>query len=311
MRGLAFYRLQNMYGAVPVPLTTDFRTNAILGRSNQVTVQEQVASDWRLAASLLPERYATGIRLRPTRYAALALLSRIYLHQEKWLEAEEAASSVIDSGTGLELADSPGNVFSIGSPEVIWQLRPVLANMNTSTASLLGQMGGTVPSFGTYRTTFLATMDTEDLRFKEWVHTYELQGKHYWQPVKYRYANTGQGIEYLVMVRLGEVYLNRAEARIRLSKFEEAKEDINRIRSRAGLQSITETTNLFNALQQERQWELQIEQDFRWSDLKRWGLLESVIEGVKPGVWKSKAVFFPIPQVEINNNKQLVQNEGY
>lgn len=311
MRGVAYFRLQNWYGAVPLALTADFRTNATLAQTKEATVLEQVATDWRLAASLLPDSYPGGVRTRPTRYAALSLLSRVYLYQGKWAAAEEVASEVINSSVGFHLAETPSQAFSISSPEVIWQLRPVMANMNTSVATLLAQLGGTVPSFGTYRSTFWETMLPDDRRLRDWVHSFDVQGKRYWQPVKYRSANTALGIEYLVMVRLAEVLLNRAEARLQQSKLEPALEDINRIRERAGIPTLTDLGQLLQALQQERQWELQVEQDFRWTDLKRWGLLESVIQDVKPGVWKPRSARLPIPQVEINNNKQLLQNEGY
>src|SRR5690348_17824860 len=42
-------------------------------------------------------------------------------------------------------------------------------------------------------------------------------------------------VDYSTVMRLAEVYLNRAESRVHLNKLEDALSDINIIRSRAGL----------------------------------------------------------------------------
>lgn len=310
MRGLAFYRLQHWYGDIPLPLTPNFATTAQLPRTATRDVIEQVASDWRQAANLLPERYPTTSKTRPTQYAALGLLSRVYLLQGKWAEAEAAVTALLDANQGYALAGAPNQVFSVNSPETIWQLRPVQPNANTSVASLLGQRVG-VPSFATYQPSFIEEMDALDLRKQQWIYTYTVQGTTYWQPIKYQFANTAQGTEYLVMVRLGELLLNRAEARIQQNKLQEALLDINRIRVRAGLPVLTETEAIMDRLIQERKWELQVEQDFRWTDLKRWGTLGTVVGSLKPTDWKSTASVLPLPQVELNNNAKLTQNPGY
>jgi hypothetical protein len=64
-------------------------------------------------------------------------------------------------------------------------------------------------------------------------------------------------------------------------------------------------------LMQERKWELQVEQDFRWTDLKRWGKLGEIVGALKPNDWKPTAAVLPLPQAELNNNPKLTQNPGY
>lgn len=310
MRGLALYRLQNWYGDIPMPLTPDFTTTAQLQRTSVTEVLEQVASDWRKAAETLPEQYVSFNKTRPNRYAALGLLSRVYLLQGKWAEAEAAVTAIEAANQGYALADAPNLVFSVNSPETIWQLRPVEPNANTSIASLLGQREG-VPPFATYQPGFIAEMDDADLRKQQWVYAYEEQGTPYWQPMKYQYPNTSMGIEYLIQIRLGELYLNRAEARLQQNKVSEALADINLIHTRAGLPAIVETDHLMEQLMQERKWELQVEQDFRWTDLKRWGKLSEIAGALKPNDWKPTATVLPLPQVELNNNPKLTQNPGY
>jgi hypothetical protein len=310
MRGLALYRLQHWYGDIPMPLTPNFAATAQLPRTPTSEVVEQVAADWRKAANLLPERYPSTSKTRPTQYAALGLLSRVYLLQGKWAEAEAAVSALLDANQGYALAAAPNQVFSVNSPETIWQLRPVQPNANTAVASLLGQRVG-VPSFATYQPSFVEGMEDLDLRKQQWIYTYTVQGTTYMQPMKYQFANTAQGTEYFVMLRLGELLLNRAEARIQQNKVAEALIDINRIRARAGLAAITETADILNQLKQERKWELQVEQDFRWTDLKRWGTLGAIVSSLKPTDWKTTANVLPLPQVELNNNAKLTQNPGY
>lgn len=310
MRGLALYRLQHWYGAIPMPLTPDFTTTAQLERTPEAAVWEQVASDWRKAAELLPEGYGSVNKTRPTRYAALGLLSRVYLLQGKWAEAEAAVTAIVAANQNYSLAEAPNQVFSVNSPETIWQLRPVEPNANTSISSLLGQREG-VPPFATYQPGFVADMDDSDLRKQQWIYTYEEDGTRYWQPMKYQYPNTSLGTEYLVLIRLGELYLNRAEACIQQNKLSAAVADINLIRARAGLAPIAENDHLMEQLMQERKWELQVEQDFRWTDLKRWGKLGEIAGALKPNDWKPTAAVLPLPQVELNNNPTLTQNPGY
>ena len=118
--------------------------------------------------------------------------------------------------------------------------------------------------------------------------------------------------EYDMALRLGEVYLIRAEARLSLGDLAGAAADLNVVRSRANLPAVTATDSagLMTALRHERQVELMVEWGLRWLDLKRMGIADAVLGAEKP-TWVSTAVLWPIPATELVNNPALVQNKGY
>ena len=115
-----------------------------------------------------------------------------------------------------------------------------------------------------------------------------------------------------MMLRLGELYLLRAEARLKQNKFSEAEADLNTIRQRAGLTLLIglQPTALENAILKERRIELFAEWGARFSDLKRFGKLDEQINILKPN-WDPLRSILPIPQYEMLNNPSLTQNAGY
>jgi starch-binding outer membrane protein, SusD/RagB family len=84
-----------------------------------------------------------------------------------------------------------------------------------------------------------------------------------------------------IEIRLGEVYLNLAEALLELGKTEEAKQAILRIRNRSLQQDVTNITgDLKKELVLERMLELAFEGHRFW-DLRRWGLAREVLNNKK------------------------------
>ena len=85
---------------------------------------------------------------------------------------------------------------------------------------------------------------------------------------------------------------------------------------RAGLPETTPTTQreIEEAILHERKVELFTEWGHRWLDLKRTGAMDSVmtrVAGEKGTTWQPYFKLFPIPQYEIQQNPNLVQNPGY
>jgi hypothetical protein len=122
--------------------------------------------------------------------------------------------------------------------------------------------------------------------------------------------------EYDVVLRLGEQYLIRAEARAEENNLTGSAADLNFIRTRAGLPNTTATSQaaLLAAILHERQVELFTEWGHRWFDLKRTGNLNAVMGAVTPikgGTWTASGALYPIPQSEITLDPKLTQNEGY
>lgn len=133
-------------------------------------------------------------------------------------------------------------------------------------------------------------------------------------------------------MRLGEIYLNYAEACIELGQDAEAKTYLNMLRQRAGMPDITESgTALRDRLRVERRIELVFEQH-RYFDVRRWmiapaalgrnangivitqplvGPMTYTTNKIQDRAWNTKMYFLPIVQDEMNRNKNLVQNPLY
>jgi hypothetical protein len=149
-------------------------------------------------------------------------------------------------------------------------------------------------------------------------------------PFKYKVA-TSTGVttaaamtEYIMMLRLGEQYLVRAEARARIgSNLPGAISDLDKIRGRAGLPLIATTdpgisqSALIDTIMHERRVELFCEWGHRWLDLKRTGKVDAVMSTVTPiksnGAiqWRSYQQYYPVSQDELNKAPNLTQTAGY
>jgi len=109
------------------------------------------------------------------------------------------------------------------------------------------------------------------------------------------------------------MYLIRAESKAHIGDLSGAKEDINSIRSRAGLANTTAITQdeILDAILEERRLELFTEFGHRFFDLKRFNKIQPVLSAIKPG-WDASDILFPIPEAELNLNPNLQpQNQGY
>ncbi len=82
-----------------------------------------------------------------------------------------------------------------------------------------------------------------------------------------------------VWFRLGEVYLNAAEAALELGQTPRALTLVNALRERAGFPANSLATLDMNKIHQERRCELAFE-DHRFWDLKRWRIAHEVWNGV-------------------------------
>lgn len=136
-----------------------------------------------------------------------------------------------------------------------------------------------------------------------------------------------------IAFRLGEIYLNLAEAAFYLNKDGEALDAINVIRARAEMPAKTEVNE--DIIRNERRVELFWE-DHSWFDLRRWRIAEAVLndtrfqalkyeynyetkkyqinfanaEGVAR-VFQERHYYLPLSISRISDNPNLVENPGY
>ena len=112
------------------------------------------------------------------------------------------------------------------------------------------------------------------------------------------------------MIRISEMYLNRAEALALSGKEEDALVDVNRIRTRAGLDPKTGLTGkaLIDEIAAQRRIEFAFE-GHRFFDLKRRGL--DIVKLPINLAYTDFRILAPIPLREIQVNSALKQNVGY
>ncbi len=324
VRATHYFYLVNLFGDVPLVLSSDYRVTATLPRSAASNIYDQIITDLIEAQELMATEYLstnnsiTNVRIRPNKYAAIALLSRIYLYQKKWEKAEATASLLIGNEDQYALTTNLANVFlPTNNKEVIWQVIPVAANANTAEGNLFIPASGTTrPNFA-FTPSLLNAFEAEDRRKSNWTSVATVSGIPYTYPFKYKVRTGGSPYtEYNIILRLAEQYLIRAEARAQQNNLtgpESAETDINTIRSRAGLPYISATTleDVLLAIERERQVELFCEWGHRWLDLKRTGRVDEILSVVKGTDWQTTDQLYPIPFNDITNNPFLSQNPGY
>jgi hypothetical protein len=309
VRSLNYFNLVNLFGDVPLVLTTDYTISQSLPRSQVISVYEQVIKDLQEAKDLLPSAYPTAGRIRANKWAATALLARVYLYRGEWEKAEKESSEVIGS-SAYSLLQDLNNVFLTNNNEAIWQL----ARDNANTAEGAAFIPSSASAKPTYaiQPALVNLFDANDKRKTAWMKANTVSGQQYYYPYKYKSRVSTPLAEYLVILRLAEQYLLRAEARAEQGKLPEALQDLNMVRARAGLTSFNsnDKQTILNEIEKERRRELFAEWGHRWFDLKRKGKADSVLS-VSKTTWQPYAALYPIPSIELERNTFLIQNPGY
>lgn len=309
VRAFLYFYLVNLFGDVPYVTSSNWSQTYGHGRTPVATIYENMIKDLLVAENDLPAKYPAAGKIRPVKQAATALLARVYLYTKQWDKAEAAATAVITSGMYPALP-APANAFLKNNDEAIWQLAPVNTTYNTLEGYQL--LPGAQPTYY-FQTPLITAFESGDQRYTNWVKTMVYQGVTYYYTYKYKVRTSSTVTENYTMLRLGEQYLIRAEARNNQKKVDPAIDDLNVVRQRAGLQGLPKTLTQDEctaAVEQERRVELFNEWGHRWFDLKRTGRADAVLAPIKPK-WKSTAVWWPIPITERVADPSLGQNDGY
>ncbi|MET0636757.1 MAG: RagB/SusD family nutrient uptake outer membrane protein [Chitinophagaceae bacterium] len=329
LRAFFYFYAVNLFGDVPLAVTSDYRINNTLTRTPVTMVYDQITSDLKIAAEQISDEYllnmdtALADRIVPNRYAANALLARVYLYRKDWRNAADEATKVIDNPF-YHLEPDLLNVYLKLSSEAIFQLNSVTPGYNTFEATTFYIPPGTAPNVinGYINPALLNVFENGDKRMNSWIGRSDVAATStsptvsYYFPYKYKIRERPEIIEYLMVLRLAEQYLIRAEARAQLGDLTGSAADLNLIRSRAGLAPTTASVKeeLLAAIAHERQVELFTEWGHRWFDLKRSGNIDNIMPAVcatKGTVWKTTAQLLPVPIDEILINPNLKQNPGY
>jgi starch-binding outer membrane protein, SusD/RagB family len=339
MRAWYYFYLTNLYGDVPLATGVKAEVNRQLLRTAKSSVYQFIIEDLLKAKELLSTSYLDGNlkpydgdaeRVRPTHWAATAMLARVYLYAGEFTKSESEASNVINHTEKFELLPY-ASVYLKNSREAIWQTQPLATGWNTTDGRIF-HLGASPQGISRRKQVQLSSFllnafEPNDIRRLEWVDSIIVQSDTKYFPVKYKEAQENSAIigpevmtEYTMMLRLGEQYLIRAEARAREGDLASAVADLDVIRSRANLILFSDTNpgisqeDLINAILHERQIELFTEWGHRWFDLLRSGKADVVMATVTPlkgGTWETTDQLLPIPYTELQLNLNLTQNPGY
>lgn len=316
VRAFCHFYLTNFFGEIPLVSTTDYLDNSVLDRRPIEEVYAFIESDLLKASDLLTDNYVdaknrpTMERIRPNKWVAQALLARLYLFKKDWANAELVSSRVIGNNS-YQLVSNLDQVFLKGSTEAIFQWQNVQPNYNSYAGGQLNLISR--PSTVSLDTFLIRAFRPNDKRKVAWTKSLVASGRTYYYVNKYKVRQSTTITEYTMVLRLGEQYLIRSEARARQNKLSLAESDLNAIRSRAGMSALNSITQaaLLDSLQEERRFELFAEFGDRWFNLRRTGQADVVMMASKGSRWVSTDILYPVPLAEINRNQNLSQNPGY
>ncbi|MGY0039312.1 RagB/SusD family nutrient uptake outer membrane protein [Pedobacter sp. NJ-S-72] len=205
LRAFIYFYLVNLYGPVPLVLTTDYNTSRTLPRASEEAVYKQIVEDLTYAKSVLPLKIDGNTRVNKD--VATALLARVYLFRGNYTGAITEANSLIESNR-YGIAATPNDVFLPESTETIWGLLPVSPSRATWEGfNLIPSSSSRVPAYIISDDLFNA-FDVNDLRKIQWIRFNTVNGVKYPYPYKYKMRVAGSTtLENYVMLRFTEQYL--------------------------------------------------------------------------------------------------------
>lgn len=269
-----------------------------------------------------------------TQGAAYGLLAKVYATMGK--KSERDYSKVVDMcdnviKQGYSLVPDFESLWTVDgkfSSESIFEMyfSDTAEQHNWAYWVLLSDVSGdVVVSWRRYCTPtqdLVAKFDKEkDVRYKSSIYWTAVPYDTYWPAKNYPLAyKIRQKESDIILLRLADILLLKAEALVELNRPKEALIIVNDIRNRAGLSGLSLSLSVAEArlaVENERQLELLFEGQ-RWWDLIRNERMEEVMKLAhdKNGnlrfseipAWRAK---LPIPQAQIDINERLTQNIGY
>ncbi len=312
LRGLAYFNLVRLWGEVPLITKTQTVEEARNNKRSSVSaIYTQIITDLT-AAKQLPEQWSDTERGRATKYAAQALLAKVYLYQKEY-------SLALSELTPLVAAINSGSVIGL-----VPQTETFPNNLKTSKDVLFavqylrGGVGESVHQNNRYRNqdgNYVITLPQSLFESGDNRRALVVSPSNGNRPGKFNSERTGNETSGdFPILRCAEVMLLYAEVANELASTptQDALDALNAVRTNAGLTTKTlsdyTTQAAFReAVYLERRLELALECD-RWFDIVRTGQFSIIFSGVS-----THRQIYPIPTVEIENVKDKTgwQNAGY
>lgn len=352
LRAHYYYILVRLFGGVPLKLKPHEATDPTdAARASLAACYEQIIDDCRQAISLLPEKrtYGSKDRNRVPQEAAIAMLADVYLTWQPELHYTEVVNlcnQIADMGYDLSLYPYADN-FGVKAEQSEEALFTVGYSGSTqydfwggqNQASWLSTFMGPRNSnlvagcYGWNQPTeeFMSEWEEGDLRKDV---TVFYKGCPAFEGMEYQssWSNTGYNVrkflvsksdspEYntnpadFVVYRYADVLLKKAEALNEQGLTDDAREPLNIVRKRAGLDAIPRgltQEQMREKIIHERRMELAFE-GHRYFDLVRVQNGDYALEylhsiGKNP---TRERLLLPIPLTEIDSNHAMEQNPGY
>lgn len=321
VRALMYFKLSQMFGkqlkqdptgnSLSVPLVTEpyQGTVNVPARATLSEVYTLIEEDLLFAQGAI----TNTLKSRATSASATALLARLYLYQERWSEAANSATAVINT-SGISLATDYA-FYNNASTEHIFQVQniPGDAGFAESFSKLYSPTAfggrGDAPFSANLISAFEAT--PADVRFA--LSRSGVDASNRTSLFTTKYPNGQANTDDPNVLRVSEMYLIRAEANFRDNSAigDTPVSDLNRTRVRANLLPLITITSINDILVERRK-------EFCFEGLRRMDLLRNNLplrsatmvdfDRAQPNADK---VLFPIPQRELDNNPNLTQNPGY
>ncbi|MBW7674211.1 RagB/SusD family nutrient uptake outer membrane protein [Chryseobacterium chendengshani] len=310
IRSILFFYLQQTFGNIPYPVTTDYQINQTIPRIPSGEVLERLENDLKESITLLSDQYREPERIVLNRKAAEFMLAKVLMTQGKWSEAEVLLKGII-ADPQYQFENDLSKVFLKAGKHILWQLKPKNA-VDPTKESTLYYFVNSAPSIHALSNNLMNSFTAGDLRKTQWITGVTFNQVTRFRSSKYK-AISNNSTEYSIVFRLEEVYLLLAESLANQDKMSEAIPWINQTRQRAGLPALPLTLSKQQALTEitaESRKEFFTEMGNRFMHLKRRNHLSELISS-KPN-FKTYHQLWPVPIKELLLNKNLYpQNEGY
>ena len=327
----------NFTDCIPIILKTDKTAKEQPARNSVAEVYKQITDDLLEAERLMAADYTrSGVsdkKAAATLPAIQALLSRVYLYNQNWQGAADYATKVINNEAfKLWTADEYPSVWgaATGGSEVIFEVYGNKSNAydeywegpshmtnplgyadcaaSKSLTSLFeeGDVRGTTGVRGADDGAAMFCTDKDEESGGE-LWTMKYYGKGLGD------ATSTPDVNNVIVLRLSEMYLNRAEALVNGANVSGATAlgDLNAIRANRGVAPLNAAGAAAVAL--ERRLELNFEGHY-WFDLARTASGEVVYsDSRRPANLDASSKFWalPIPKREYDVNENLSKNPGF
>lgn len=343
LRAMSHFYAARIWGDVPVNLTA--RNVEAIGRTALDEVLEMVISEVDIAIEDLPWLY-DGTRkssiTRGTKGAALALKAHAHMWLEQYQEASDAIQLIIDSGNfRLVPIELFRDMFDEGgSEEMLFEIfydadvseysgyyGHILTYYLTNPYTSRSNLSLAVPKTSIYEIYPHYTEDGSDLRVSQFfqsidfsvssselrpIFTDPLQNGE--QEIMFAKFRKDKDMSYDYMdapvpvFRYAGLLLLKAEADARLNNLTEAMENLNMVRTRAGITEYTrdEQLELIEEILEERRREL-IGEYHRVYDLVRLGRLHEFNEYITEADEVLGAGFYPVADEAFVDNPNMEQ----